>query len=95
MNKIINVYLSILVSKAHDGTVFSAAWSEIDLKLVTVSSGRSDSVKLWDVNEDGILQNLNAFSFHKRSVKTAGFKPQSNSKSFLFFILLIKVIRNY
>ena len=78
------MYLSISVSKAHNETVFSAAWSEVDLKLVTVSSDRPGSVKLWNVGESGTLQFLNTFSIHKRSVKTACFKPQSSGKSFFF-----------
>lgn len=76
-----------LVNETSEGgnALFSVAWSEIDMKLITTSGNHA--VSLWNVHNCGTLTNINLFKAHRCSVKTACFKPQ-NSGKYLFFISL-------
>ncbi|XKL63805.1 hypothetical protein PGB90_006169 [Kerria lacca] len=72
-----NMY-SYNINETSEGgnALFSVAWSEIDMKLITTSGNHA--VSLWNVHNCGTLTNINLFKAHRCSVKTACFKPQNS-----------------
>lgn len=76
-----------LVQEVNTDAVFSLAWSEIDMKLVTTSGNHNAT--LFDVHDDGSMTELNTFKAHKSSVKTACFEPNSAGTSILKLVCQI------
>lgn len=64
------------INAAHGNALFSATWSEIDMKLITTSGDHA--VGLWNVHGNGILTEINSFKAHRSSVKTACFRPRNS-----------------
>lgn len=59
--------------------LFSAQWSEIDMKLITTSGDHA--VGLWNLTDNCQLTKLNSFKAHRCTVKTACFKPQNSGST--------------
>ena len=60
--------------------MFSLAWNEVDMKMVTTSG--DNSARLWNVHDDGVMELLDTCVCHRQSVKTACFQPRSSSAQF-------------